>query len=108
MEGVRAIGGFIDAGCEPRQILLRDGVNAPAAWPQDCLRPVSARVCERISNASSAPGCMAEFALPKAPPIEPERGGLILMELGDPGNLGTLDSHCCGARSEPGYVLWWC
>jgi TrmH family RNA methyltransferase len=89
VEGARIIDGFLDAGWQPRQILLRDDVEV-ALWPVEVQRRVPARVIDKLSSHRSPSGYVAEFALPAAGLIDPPAGGLICDGVADPGNLGTL------------------
>ena len=90
VEGLRAISGFIEQGWQPLQVVVGDGEELPAAWPQERIRRVARVVIERISPVRSPSGYVAEFPLPEPPPLRAEAGGLVLWELADPGNLGTL------------------
>ncbi len=90
VEGRRAIDGFLAAGWRPEVILVRLGEELPGTWPEDAAQPVSARVAERLSQASTASGYLGVFPIPVPPPLDLQAGGLVLAEVGDPGNAGTL------------------
>jgi TrmH family RNA methyltransferase len=88
VEGRRAIDECLTAGLTPAHLLVRDDCPPVASWPAATL--VSARAMERLSQASSPSGFLAAFAIPSAPALRPDEGGLILAAVADPGNLGTL------------------
>jgi TrmH family RNA methyltransferase len=88
VEGRRAIDECISAGMAPVHLLVRDDCQVPETWPAVTL--VSARALERLSQASSPSGFLAACTIPSPPPLRPMEGGLILAEVADPGNLGTL------------------
>ena len=88
VEGRRAISGFLEAGWTPAHLLVRDDEIAPPGWPEPTT--VSARVMDKLSQSVTAPGFLAAFALRPPDPLDPALGGLVLAEVSDPGNLGTL------------------
>jgi TrmH family RNA methyltransferase len=87
-EGLRLIDGFIQAGWQPLELFIREGLEKPGHWPE--ATTISARVAQRLSSATTASGYVALFALPTPPPIIVADGGLILTGVADPGNVGTL------------------
>ena len=87
-EGLRLIDAFIQAGWQPVHLLVRDDETLPPGWPAAIT--VSARVAQRLSRATSASGYVAAFALPSVPALNPAAGGLVLVGVADPGNMGTL------------------
>jgi TrmH family RNA methyltransferase len=91
VEGRRAIATMLDHGRTPVHLFRRDDVAHPDGWPE--ATTVSARVAERLSQASSPSGLVAAFPLPDTGTLGAEAlaaGGLVLVSVGDPGNLGTL------------------
>jgi TrmH family RNA methyltransferase len=102
VEGRRAIAAFLEAGWRPEELLLRDGEEAPPGWPM--ARQIGPAVATRLSQAASASGYLAVFAIPPASSLDPGQGGLVLAEVGDPGNLGTL-VRCAAAFAQRQVVL---
>ncbi|MBA3685094.1 MAG: RNA methyltransferase [Planctomycetes bacterium] len=90
VEGRRAIDGFLEAGWRATVLLHPENEPPPPGWPADVARAASARVAARISQATTASGWIAVFALPAEVAPDPAAGGLILAEIADPGNAGTL------------------
>jgi RNA methyltransferase, TrmH family len=90
LEGQRAIDGCLQAGWKPQHILLSEEVALPTAWVAHPLLRMSTRVAEKLSQASTPSGFIAVFPVPQPPPLALERGGLVLAEVQDPGNVGTL------------------
>lgn len=88
VEGQRAIAGFLAAGWQPDLVLTPPDAVVPAAWPAS--RPCSARAATRLTQAKTASGWFARFPWPTPPALEVAIGGLVLVEIADPGNVGTL------------------
>jgi RNA methyltransferase, TrmH family len=87
-EGRRIIDGFLQAGGQPVHLLVREGEALPPSWP--AATTISAKAAQRLTSLSTASGYVAAFALPTAAAVRPERGGLVLADIADPGNAGTL------------------
>jgi len=87
-EGRRTIAAFLAGGWRPALVLVRSGEEIPAQWP--ATRAMSARVAEKLSQAATASGYLALFPVPPPRPALASAGGLVLVEIADPGNLGTL------------------
>ncbi len=87
-EGRRAIDGFLAAGWSAAHLLVREGEPVPAHWP--VAQTISPRVAAKLSSSSSPSGYLAAFPIPVAARLRPDAGGLVLAEVGDPGNVGTL------------------
>lgn len=51
---------------------------------------VSPPVMEKISTATNASGILGVFHIPPLQPFNPSAGGLVLAQVSDPGNMGTL------------------
>ena len=88
IEGRRAIAGCLAAGWLPDLILTPPDTEIPSAWPPT--RPCSPKAAARVSQAQSPSGWLARFPLPTPPPLEVIQGGLVLVDVSDPGNVGTL------------------
>ncbi len=88
VEGRRAIAGLLAAGWTPLRLCLREGEELPAGWPVAIT--LGERAAKRASTAATPSGYLASFALPDPGPLDPAAGGLILANVADPGNLGTL------------------
>lgn len=88
VEGRRAIGAWLQAGWRPVMLFLADGLPQPADWP--LARRMSQRVAEKLTQAKTASGYLAVFAIPPPPVLDAAAGGLVLQGIADPGNLGTL------------------
>jgi TrmH family RNA methyltransferase len=88
VEGRRAIDGFLAADFRATHLLVREGEPVPDGWPT--ATSVSERVARKLSSAASPPGYLAAFTIPTPPPLDTRRGGLLLVDVSDPGNVGTL------------------
>lgn len=88
VEGERAIAACLAGGWQPAHLLVRSDLQAPPGWP--AVTPVSERIIARLSQARTPSGWLAAFPLPTPPALDPAAGGLVLHEVQDPGNVGTL------------------
>ena len=102
VEGRRAIDAFLTAGWQPVELLVRQGEEHPSSWPS--ARAIGAAVATRLSQASSASGYLAAFVIPTPLAIDRDVGGVVLSEIADPGNLGTL-VRCAAAFAQRQVVL---
>jgi RNA methyltransferase, TrmH family len=105
IEGQRAIDGCLLAGWKPQHILLSEQVELPTSWVAHPLVRMSQRVAEKLSQASTPSGYIAAFSLPQPAPLAVERGGLVLVDVHDPGNVGTL-IRCAAAFQLSQCVLF--
>lgn len=88
VEGRRAIEGCLAAGWRPAHLLLRENIVIPDGWSMATI--ISERVAAKISAASTPSGYLAAFPIPDHGPVEVRAGGLVLVGVSDPGNVGTL------------------
>lgn len=88
VEGQRAIAGCLAAGWQADVILIPPDADAPSDWPAS--RPCSPRAAQRLTQARTASGWFARFPVPTPPTLDPTAGGLVVVGIADPGNLGTL------------------
>lgn len=88
VEGRRAIAGCLAASWQPAHLLLREGLAVPEGWPE--VTTVSERVAAKISAMSTPSGYTAAFPIPDPGAIARMAGGLVLVGVSDPGNVGTL------------------
>jgi TrmH family RNA methyltransferase len=102
VEGRRAIDGCLAAGWQPLHLLVREGEEIPASWPE--CRLMSDKVAAKLTQASTPSGYCAAFPLPMPPMLDAAAGGLVLCGLSDPGNVGTL-LRCAGAFAIRQVVL---
>ena len=58
--------------------------------PEEKVTLVSAQVMEKISSATSPSGILGVFPIPSTPDFEKLSSGIILTQIADPGNMGTL------------------
>jgi RNA methyltransferase, TrmH family len=88
IEGRRAIDGLMQAGWAPLRLLVCEGLEIPAHWPEPIV--IGERAAARASAARTPSGYLAVFAIPEPAPLDRAAGGLVLAGIADPGNLGTL------------------
>jgi RNA methyltransferase, TrmH family len=95
VEGYRAVADAIAAGTVPRIVAIREGDERLAAnWFPDTdvpVRVVDVDLLEGLSETVKPQGVLAVFPIPNLPiPTVPDPLILVLDQIRDPGNLGTL------------------
>ncbi len=95
-EGERTVFTLINAGWKPAHIytvedtyLLTNGFT-----PSSPCTMVSTSIMERISPSSTPSGILAVFPIPPTPLVSQLGAGLVLAQVADPGNMGTLIRSC--------------
>jgi len=58
--------------------------------PEDKITIVTKEVMEKISAAKSPSGILGVFPIPSSPNLEKLSSGIVLAQIADPGNMGTL------------------
>lgn len=91
-EGVRACKTIVDAGHEPRYTYATAALfpDAREIVGDELVTEVSPEVMQKMSAATSASGLLMVFAIPEEPALETLSSGLVLAQISDPGNMGTL------------------
>ena len=90
VEGKRAISGFMDHGWVADFILVRDPAELPSTWSaSECIQ-MSAAISKKLSQHKQDSGFLAVFQQQQQPALDPAAGGLILYQISDPGNCGTI------------------
>lgn len=92
VEGLRACTTFITNGYKPRFIFVtQDSIEqVKKFFKEDEVIFVTDHVMEKISVSKTPSGILAVFPLPKDPSAQTLSAGLVLAEINDPGNMGTL------------------
>lgn len=106
VEGSRAIRTFIDAGYKPIRLYVdEEEVSAmQQLFPQQELTAVLSSVMNRMSHAKTPSGIMAVFSIPKSKDLSLLQSGIVLAQISDPGNMGTL-IRTCAAMGKKSVVI---
>ena len=112
IEGLRAVRDGLEAGEQPRLVLLRQDERADVLLrelgiaPDDpVLRRVEPRLFDKLSEVQAPQGVLAVFPWPEIPVPESQTPlVLVLDRLRDPGNLGTLLRSAAGAGASAVYL----
>ncbi len=96
VEGLRACTTVIKAGWEPIDLYVTSEMLplAKKLAPEDVITFVDMPVMEKISQSTSPSGMVGVFKLPKKPKTEKLSSGVVLANIMDPGNMGTLIRTC--------------
>lgn len=106
VEGLRAIETFVQAGHAPLQLYVLEGKISEAKKLVDpsLITVVNESVLNRISQTSTPSGFVALFKIPASPKLELE-SGLVLAQISDPGNMGTLIRTCAALGKKSVVVI---
>lgn len=102
-EGVRIVSTIIQAGVQPVQLYVTSPLLKTALEMCDTknICVVSDTVIKKLSSAKTPSGIVGVFPIPAAPDPALLSAGIILADITDPGNMGTLIRTCAalGKRS---------
>jgi RNA methyltransferase, TrmH family len=95
VEGLRALETFLNANWKPQALYATPDMHEDAQELFDTeITVVSDAVMKKISQATTPSGILGVFAIPAQPPAKELRSGIVLAQLADPGNVGTLIRTC--------------
>ena len=90
-EGIRTCKALIEAGHRPINLFVTASQlrNVQSIASEDQITAVDEHVMEKLSAATTPSGIVGQFPIPASPPSL-EGDGLVLAQIADPGNMGTL------------------
>ncbi|MCK5632629.1 RNA methyltransferase [bacterium] len=96
VEGIRVVSTVIEAGWQPLDLYVTETMlkTAQKISSDDNITIVTDPVMEKLSQATSPSGIVGVFKNPKKPKTEKLHSGLVLADVADPGNMGTLIRSC--------------
>lgn len=91
-EGVRTCSALIESGHTPLHLFVTESYLPSAQKLVADLHIVLVpdHVMEKLSGATTPSGMVGQFANPQAPSADLLSSGLVLAQISDPGNMGTL------------------
>ncbi|MGE0206537.1 MAG: TrmH family RNA methyltransferase [Candidatus Babeliales bacterium] len=95
-EGLRICQTLLEAEVKLLQIYVtEESIDKVDTFVDENLITIVSRpVMEKISAASTPSGIVGVFTLPKQPPFAQLDAGIVLADITDPGNMGTLIRTC--------------
>ncbi len=107
VEGSRAISTFIEAGYKPfRLYVVEDEIaHMQSLFPQQELTGVIPSVMNRMSQAKTPSGIVAVFPIPRQKDLDQLQTGIVLAQVSDPGNMGTLIRTCAAMGKKSVVIL---
>ena len=95
-EGSRVVATFIEAGWKPTILYVTEKMmpQAEKCATQSQITLVSFEVMKKMSQATTPSELLAIFPIPINPDMASIQSGLVLANLSDPGNVGTLMRTC--------------
>lgn len=103
IEGERAIETALQAGLTLHALYCTEEMSATCLQLTDTKKThrVTSAVMKKISTATAPSGLLTIFKIPAPPAKEKLSPGLVLAQISDPGNMGTLirTAAACGVRS---------
>jgi len=101
-EGERACITLIQSQAQPRALYVTEknlGRISPYVDEKD-IRLVTSPVMEKVSQATTPSGILGVFEMPLAPSIDKLNAGIVLTNISDPGNMGTLIRTCAAMDAQ--------
>ncbi len=92
-EGVRTCAALIQSGVLPTTFFVTERILDEAyslISACDTVYQVPEDVMEKISTAATPSGMLAVFPIPSAPKLDSLERGIVLAQISDPGNMGTM------------------
>ncbi len=91
-EGFRTISTIIKAGHQPITLFTTEELlyDAQQLTDDKHIITVSTEIMDKISTAQSPSGLLATFKIPQQPSFDTLGSGVVLAQVTDPGNMGTL------------------
>lgn len=95
-EGIRTCKTLIDAGNITKRIYVTDALlpEAQKLVDEQYITVVTTSVMGKISTSKTPSGLLAVFRMPPEPSLDQMTSGLVLANISDPGNMGTLIRSC--------------
>lgn len=92
VEGSRAVETFLKSPYKLNRLYI---TQKNLAWakeqcPEESIVMVSDQIMQKICSTTSPSGIIASFDIPEEKPLSELRPGIVLANLQDPGNVGTL------------------
>jgi len=110
VEGKRACITFIKNGYKPLSAFVtQEHVSSLQEYvSEDIIAEVSDAVIKKMSASITPSGILCVFALPKNPDLRSLSSGLVLADITDPGNMGTLIRSCAAFGYNSVIVIGGC
>jgi len=91
-EGIRTCSTLVNAGYQPITAFVVDAMfdQAKKFIAEEKIILVPATVMKKISTATTPSGLLALFPIPPAPSLAQLAPGIVLVQINNPGNMGTL------------------
>lgn len=92
VEGSRAVETFLTSPYKLNRIYItqKNLAWAQAHCPEESIVMVSDQIMQKISSTTSPSGIVGAFDIPEERPLTELRAGIVLANVQDPGNVGTL------------------
>lgn len=90
--GIRTISELMHNGWQPLALLATEQMLFPVyqQWPDLTCIQITDAIAQKITPSSTASGLIAVFAIPAQPELRLSNAGVALVDIQDPGNIGTL------------------
>ncbi len=94
-QGLRTVATFLHHAFVPEALYVTPEMQQAAQQEGiNNFQLVTSDVMQKMSTTETPSGILAVFKIPKTPPSSTIRSGLVLAQISDPGNMGTLIRTC--------------
>lgn len=106
-EGVRVCSTIISAGLKPIQVYSIQSMltHARELCLEHCITLVDESVLNKMSASKSPSGILSVFHIPEQPNFEKLESGIVLYDVADPGNMGTLLRSCAAMGKKSAVIV---
>src|SRR5581483_10542572 len=102
VEGIRACSSFIESGMKPIQFYVLESLHEQALQlvPQHFITLINEQVLQKITATKTPSGLVAVFPIPAPASPDDLTSGIVLYDVSDPGNMGTLLRTCAAMNKK--------
>jgi TrmH family RNA methyltransferase len=106
-EGLRTCYTLITSGLQLKYLFATEAMmpHAQELLPDNTITHVNDEVMAKISTTKNPSGILGVFSIPSSSPVDMLSSGIVLAQVSDPGNMGTLIRSCAAMGQKTVVVI---